>query len=101
VISCSGLTPDGPNDVNPNAAAIKRAMMARAETNMLLIDQSKFDLLTLENICALERIKLIVADRAPGGELARALKRSGIPVDVATSVGREATGTARRLATQR
>jgi DeoR/GlpR family transcriptional regulator of sugar metabolism len=100
VISCSGLTPDGPNDVNPNAAAIKRAMMARAETNMLLVDQSKFDLLTLENVCALERIKLIVADRAPAGELGRALKRSGVPIEIAPVAPREAIGTARRLTEQ-
>jgi DeoR/GlpR family transcriptional regulator of sugar metabolism len=101
IISCSGLTSDGPNDVNPNAAAIKRAMMARAETNMLLVDQSKFDLLTLENICVLDRIKLIVADRAPVGELGRALKRCGITVEIAAVTAREAVATTRRLSAQR
>jgi len=84
VISASGLTKDGPNDVNPNAAAIKRAMMARAEANMLLVDQSKYDLLTLENICPLSRIGLIVTDRAPTGPLAKALKRAGVAIEIAT-----------------
>ena len=66
VLSCSGLTPEGPNDVNPSAAVIKRAMMTRAETNMLLVDHSKYGLLTLENVCPLHDIRLIVADRWPG-----------------------------------
>ena len=83
VISCSGLTPEGPNDVNPAAAGIKRAMLARAESNMLLLDHSKFDVLALENVCGLESIRLIVADRAPQGELVRAIRRAGIGIEVA------------------
>jgi len=89
VFSASGLTREGPNDVNPNAAAIKRAMMARAETNMLLVDHSKYDLLTLENICLLSQIGLIVTDRAPSGHLAKALKRAGVAIEVAVP-GRKA-----------
>ena len=83
VISCSGLTPEGPNDVNPAAAGIKRAMLAQAESNMLLLDHSKFDVLALENVCSLDSIRLIVADRAPQGELARAVRRAGIGIEVA------------------
>lgn len=84
VISASGLTKEGPNDVNPEAAAIKRAMLSRAAANMLLIDHSKYDLLTLENVCPLPRIGLIVTDRAPSGQLARSLKSAGVPIEVAT-----------------
>jgi DeoR/GlpR family transcriptional regulator of sugar metabolism len=83
VIGCSGLTPQGPNDVSPAAAGIKRAMLARAESNMLLLDHSKYDVLALENVCSLGAIQLIVADRPPAGELARAIKRAGIAVEVA------------------
>ena len=53
VIGCSGLTPQGPNDVSPAAAGVKRAMLARAESNMLLLDHSKYDVLALENVCSL------------------------------------------------
>ncbi|HXQ42628.1 MAG TPA: DeoR/GlpR family DNA-binding transcription regulator [Candidatus Udaeobacter sp.] len=81
VCSCSGLTPEGPNDVNPSAAVVKRAMMARAETNMLLVDHSKFGVLTLENVCPLHDIRLIVADRLPAGDLARAIRRLNLPVE--------------------
>jgi len=101
VIGCSGLTANGPNDVNPQGAAVKRAMLARAEANMLLCDHSKFDLLTLENVCPLDSIKLIVADRAPAGELAKAIKRAGVPVELATPMPRDGGKITRRLAAQR
>lgn len=80
VIGASGLTEEGPNDVSPSAAAVKRAMMARAEATVLLVDHSKFGLLTLENVCPLSKISLVVTDRAPGGSLAKALKRASLPV---------------------
>ena len=57
--------------------------MARAESNMLLLDHSKFDVLALENVCSLESVRLIVADRAPQGDLARAIRRAGIGIEVA------------------
>jgi DeoR/GlpR family transcriptional regulator of sugar metabolism len=68
---------------------------------MLLCDHSKFDLLTLENVCPLDTIKLIVADRAPTGELARAIKRAGLPVELANSDPRDGGKITRRLAAQR
>jgi DeoR/GlpR family transcriptional regulator of sugar metabolism len=82
VIGASGLTSEGPNDVNPEAATIKRAMIARAETNILLIDHSKFNVLTLETVCSLAEIGLIVTDCAPEGALARALKRADVAVEI-------------------
>jgi DeoR/GlpR family transcriptional regulator of sugar metabolism len=101
IIGCSGLTAAGPNDVNPQGAAIKRAMLARAEANMLLCDHSKFDLLTLENVCPLDTIRLIVVDKAPTGELARAIKRAGLPVELATPGPNDGNKITRRLAAQR
>lgn len=80
VIGASGLTEEGPNDVSPSAAAVKRAMMARAEATVLLVDHSKFGLLTLENVCPLSKVSLVVTDQAPGGSLAKALKRASLPV---------------------
>lgn len=88
VISASGLTAEGPNDVNPNAAAIKRAMLARAATGLLLLDHSKYDLLTLENVCPLSELDALVSDRAPSAPLARALKRAGVEVEIAGEGGR-------------
>lgn len=95
VISASGLTADGPNDVNPNAAAIKRAMLGRAASGLLLLDHSKYDLLTLENVCPLAGIDVLVSDAVPPAGLARALKRGGVAVELAGAGGR---GDAERLA---
>lgn len=83
VISASGLTAEGPNDANPHAAAIKRAMLSRASSSMLLLDHSKFDLLALETICPLARIGCLVADAAPAAPLAGALRRAGVAVKIA------------------
>jgi len=99
VISCTGLTAEGPNDVSPDAAGIKRAMLARAESNMLLVDHSKFDLLALENVCGLDAVRLIVADRAPAGELARAIRRAGVALEVPPEAEATAPKTARRSKT--
>ncbi|SMF19166.1 transcriptional regulator, DeoR family [Tistlia consotensis] len=95
VISASGLTADGPNDVNPNAAAIKRAMLGRSATGLLLLDHSKYDLLTLENVCPLDEIDVLVSDQAPPAPLGRALKRAEVAVELAGEGGR---GDADRLA---
>jgi len=43
--------------------------------------------LALENVCSLDSIRLIVADRAPQGDLARAIRRAGITVEVAAEPG--------------
>jgi DeoR/GlpR family transcriptional regulator of sugar metabolism len=83
VISCSGLTPSGPNDVGPDAAAIKRAMLSRAESNILMLDHWKFDELALENVCRLDAIGMIVADRAPTGDLSHAIRKAGVKVEIA------------------
>jgi DeoR/GlpR family transcriptional regulator of sugar metabolism len=87
VIGASGLTVEGPNDVNSEAAAVKRAMIARAETSVLLLDHSKFNVLTLETICTLAEIGLVVTDREPEGALARALKRADVAVDADMGLG--------------
>ena len=78
VIGCSGLTPEGPNDVNPAAAGIKRPCWPARKPTCCCADHSKYDVLALENVCSLDAIRLIVADRPPPGELARAIKRAGI-----------------------
>lgn len=85
VIGASGLAVDGPNDVNSGMAEVKRAMLARARDNLLLVDRGKFGRLSLEVICPLLEIARVVSDAAPDGELAAALARAGVAVVVAGS----------------
>src|SRR5688572_4514346 len=53
VIGASGLTAEGPNEASSGAAAVKRAMLARAQERVLLIDHLKFGQPNLELICPL------------------------------------------------
>lgn len=80
VIGASGITADGPNEASPGGAAVKRAMLARAEQNMLLIDHSKFGRLNLEVICPLAQIQRLVTSEPPRAELAAALRNAGTEV---------------------
>src|SRR5687767_9106742 len=51
VIGASGIAPEGPSEASRGGAAVKRAMLGRAQHNMLLMDHSRFDILSLELIC--------------------------------------------------
>jgi Transcriptional regulators of sugar metabolism len=75
VIGASGITGEGPNEVNSGAAAVKRAMLLRAEERMLLVDHSKFGMPHLEVVCPLSDIHRLVTDRPPARELAAASPR--------------------------
>jgi len=74
VIGASGFGVGGASEASRGGAAVKRAMLARALQNMLLIDHSKFDRLSLEVICPLSRIERVVTSEPPRGPLARALR---------------------------
>jgi DeoR/GlpR family transcriptional regulator of sugar metabolism len=80
VIGASGITAEGPNEVDSAAAAVKRAMLRRSEERMLLVDHAKFDKPHLEVICPLGDIHRLVSDRAPKRELADALRRANVEV---------------------
>jgi DeoR/GlpR family transcriptional regulator of sugar metabolism len=83
VIGASGLTPDGPSEVLPDSAAIKRVMLQRAERSLLLVDHTKYGRLALEVVCPLARIRHLVSDAPPTGELADELARAGVDVRIA------------------
>lgn len=83
LIGASGLTVDGPTDVESQACSIKRAMVERASRSVLLLDSTKFDQKHLEVVCPLSRIAEVVTDRAPEGALAKAMRRVGTALRIA------------------
>jgi DeoR family transcriptional regulator, glycerol-3-phosphate regulon repressor len=85
IVGASGITADGPNEARAGGAAVKRAMLSRAEQNVLLIDHSKFGRMNLEVICPLRQIGRIVTDRPATGSLRKALHSAGTEVAVAQS----------------
>lgn len=83
VIGASGLTREGPVDMDSAACGVKRTMIERAERRLLLIDQSKFEARSLELICPLDALDDVVCDAAPGSELRKALSASSVAFHVA------------------
>ena len=80
VIGAGGLGVEGPSEFDPDFAAVKRAMLARARHRTLLVDRSKFNRTMLDLICPLGDLSDLVVDRAPSGKLRKALKQAGVAV---------------------
>ena len=80
-IGASGITAEGVNDANSDAAAVKRQMLTRAREGVLLVDHGKFGQQHLEVVCPLAAIKRIVTDRAPRHAFDGALRRAQISID--------------------
>ncbi len=84
-IGASGLTADGPTEVETRAAWVKREMLERAARTRLLVDSTKFGFRHLEIVCPLDRIGGIVTDRAPDGALERAIAQARIDLEIAAT----------------
>ncbi|QFU17336.1 DeoR/GlpR family DNA-binding transcription regulator [Microvirga thermotolerans] len=82
-IGASGLTAEGPTDVEAEACAVKRAMLERSDRRMLLIDSTKFGRRHFEIVCPLKSLSAIVADRPPDAALAEKLATNGVAVHAA------------------
>ena len=77
VIGASALNGEGPSDTISGAAAVKRAMMARSLSTMLVVTNDKFGRSSLERVCALSEISDIVTDTEPAAELRSAIDDAG------------------------
>jgi DeoR/GlpR family transcriptional regulator of sugar metabolism len=82
-IGASGVTTEGPTEVESRAAWVKRTMLDRARRRILLVDGAKFDEAHLEVVCPLARLTDIIVDRAPGGVLGRAIVAAGTRLTIA------------------
>ena len=82
-IGASGLTPEGPTDVESRAAWVKRSMVDRAGRAVLLADGGKFGQKHLELVCPLDRLSDLVTETPPTGGLAAALRTAEVAVTLA------------------
>jgi DeoR/GlpR family transcriptional regulator of sugar metabolism len=82
-IGASGITEEGPTEVESRASWVKRTMLDRARRRVLLVDAAKFGEAHLEVVCPLDRLTDLVADRAPDGILGRALAEAGTQLTLA------------------
>ncbi len=83
-IGASGLTAEGPDETNSAATWVKRSMIERSDRNLLLVDQTKFGVRSLELICPLEALDDVVADSAPSPDLRDALTSARVSLHLAT-----------------
>ncbi|MFQ5783358.1 MAG: DeoR/GlpR family DNA-binding transcription regulator [Alphaproteobacteria bacterium] len=82
-IGASGLTVDGPVEVDSAASWVKRRMIERSARSLLLVDETKFDARSLEIVSPLAAIDDVIADAAPPSALAEALAVADVTLHVA------------------
>ncbi len=82
-IGATGLTVDGPVDMDSAACGVKRTMIERAERRFLLVDKSKFGIRSLEVVCPLAALDDVIADAAPDTALRQALADAHVELHLA------------------
>ncbi|MER8625040.1 DeoR/GlpR family DNA-binding transcription regulator [Mesorhizobium sp. M0761] len=82
IIGASGLSADGPSDMISGSAAVKRAMISRSLSAVLVVTHDKFGRSSLERICGLDDIADIVTDSEPKADLRTAAEQAGTELHV-------------------
>jgi DeoR/GlpR family transcriptional regulator of sugar metabolism len=82
IIGASGLSADGPSDMISGAAAVKRAMISRSLSTVLVVTHDKFGRSSLERISGLDDIADIVTDSEPKADLRTAAEQAGTELHV-------------------
>ncbi|WP_027060324.1 DeoR/GlpR family DNA-binding transcription regulator [Mesorhizobium loti] len=82
IIGASSLSVDGPSDMISGAAAVKRAMIARALSTALVVTNDKFGRNSLERVCALGELSDIVTDREPQPALRAVIEAAGTELHI-------------------
>jgi DeoR family glycerol-3-phosphate regulon repressor len=82
IIGASSLSVDGPSDMISGAAAVKRAMIARALSTALVVTNDKFGRNSLERVCALGELSDIVTDREPQPALRAVIEAAGAELHI-------------------
>jgi DeoR/GlpR family transcriptional regulator of sugar metabolism len=77
IFSCGGLSTHGITEANHEQSIVKRAMMKRSKTHILLVDHTKFDHILLSQTCDYEDIDVIITNRMPNDRYIRIFEQSG------------------------
>ncbi len=83
VIGASGVTAEGPSEVLPEAAWVKRVMLERARRRILLVDRSKFEQARYELVCPLANLDHLITDAPPPAALAEAVRAADVALHLA------------------
>jgi DeoR/GlpR family transcriptional regulator of sugar metabolism len=77
-IGASGLSVEGPVEAKSAAVWVKRSMIERSERSLLLVDQTKFGVRSLELVCPLADLDDIITDIGPERDLRDAVVAAGV-----------------------
>lgn len=82
ILGASGMTSEGPTELDSDAAAVYRTMMSRSAETMIVADHSKFDRPATAMYFQWTDVSRLVTDIAPAGVLRRALDRARVHLAV-------------------
>lgn len=80
MLGASGASPDGLYDYSLEDTEIKRALIARADRTVALIDSSKFNRMSIVKVCDLDALDILISDAPPPDVLRGALAAAGVDV---------------------
>lgn len=80
ILGATGLTEDGPNDADMDAAATYRAMAVRATEVTIVADHTKFERAAIAVYSRWPGIARLVTDKPPQGSLRLALDQAGVSI---------------------
>ncbi len=82
-IGASGISGAGFYDYSIEDTHIKRALIEGAQKVVALIDNTKFNRMSVAKVCALKEVDLLVTDVEPPEELLEVLKAAGVTIQIA------------------
>ena len=80
ILGVAGIDSDGLTIANIEEAEMLSGMIDAATRVVVVADSSKFDRNAFARLAGLDRVHVLVTERPPTGELARALQRAGVEV---------------------
>jgi DeoR/GlpR family transcriptional regulator of sugar metabolism len=81
-LSAAGVDPDGVTNSNERVVEVEQAMLARAETSVLLVDSSKFHRRALTRLCDWSSLRLLLSEAPPPPGLGSRLAAAGVSVRI-------------------
>lgn len=87
IMGAAGISADGLTIANIEEAEMLSGMLDAAARVVLVADSTKFDRVAFARLAGLDRLDVLVTERAPAGELADALAELGVEVVVARAAG--------------
>lgn len=83
LLSVSGLSALGGTEVVSGIAWAERSIVSQSARNILMVDHTKFGNTSLELVCRLQDVDILVTDVSPEGELLEALNEADVEIIVA------------------